>query len=130
MLRHAQHGAQRLPRKLDATVGGAGRGVRTIPRVWLAVRSGPRGGRAVRRGPRPPPPVLQLRRGARQARAARVGAAGPRGVLTPLQGTTGSRSVEGCSRSCRTVLVAFSMRRATACSSPVFRLRSKRGKLL
>src|SRR5260221_13451446 len=45
-------------------------------------------------------------------------------------GITGSKSAEGCSASCRIVLVAETNSRLVACSAPVFKLRSKRGKLL
>src|SRR5580693_9971781 len=51
------------------------------------------------------------------------GAAAPAGI-------TGIQSAEGCSASCRIVLVAETNSRLVACTAPVFRLRSKRGKLL
>src|SRR5262249_30546961 len=45
-------------------------------------------------------------------------------------GTTGSTTCEGCSEVCRTVWWATSIRVPVATSSPVLRLRLKRGKLL
>src|ERR1043166_6553569 len=47
-----------------------------------------------------------------------------------FDGMMGSTSVEGCCASCRIVLVAETKLWANFISSPVFRLRSKRGKLL
>src|SRR5713226_2990364 len=54
----------------------------------------------------------------------------PCGSQWPYQGTIESSSAEGCALSWKIMFVAFTMRVARACSSPVFRLRSKRGKLL
>src|SRR5215469_5945993 len=45
-------------------------------------------------------------------------------------GITGITSAEGCSVSCRIVFVAETNSRLVACSAPVFKLRSNRGKLL
>src|SRR5450631_4525204 len=52
---------------------------------------------------------------------------------SPMQanyGTTGRTRAEGCAASCRMVLVALAHLAEVAAGSPVFRLRSKRGKLL
>src|ERR1700730_10874064 len=48
----------------------------------------------------------------------------------PPPASTGSKSAEGCAASCRIVFLAEIKSRLVACSAPVFRLRSKRGKLL